>query len=211
MTFDDLVRTAGKEPVFRAALLEAGDVSAAELRVQLSWWVNAGKLIQLRRGVYTLAPPHRQVDPHPFLVAQTLRRNSYVSLQSALAYYGLIPEHVAAVTCITTGRTEELRTDLGSFVFRHVATRFFFGYRQTELVHNQRVFVATPEKALLDLIYLTRGGEREGYLRELRLHNLETLNEDLLSEATDKMGKPKLKRALRVLHHLTEEEGSSHT
>jgi len=190
-------------------MLEAGDVIQDELRVQLSRWVRAGKLIQLRRGVYALAPPHRQIEPHPFLLAQTLRRNSYISLQSALLYHGLIPEHVAAVTCITTGRTEELRTELGVFIFRHVATDYFFGYRQTDLVQGQRAFVATAEKAILDLVYLTPGGDREAYLRELRLSNLASVRMDLLSETATRMRKPKLMRALRVLRRLQEEGESS--
>jgi predicted transcriptional regulator of viral defense system len=168
-------------------------------------------VIQLRRGVYSLAPPHRQVEPHPFLIAQTLRKNSYVSLQSALAHHGLIPERAVAVTCITTGRPEELHTDMGRYIFRHVATDYFFGYRQIEMVHGQMAFVATPEKALLDLIYLTPGADREAYLRELRLQGLETLLEDVLSDAVARMGKPKLKRALRVLLRLIEEGGSSST
>jgi predicted transcriptional regulator of viral defense system len=210
MQFDGLMDLVGRLPVFHASLLQAGDISERALCVQLCRWVRAGKLIQLRRGVYALAPPYRQTDPHPFLVAQSLRRNSYVSLQSALAYYGLIPEQVVAVTSVTTGRTEEVNTDIGSFIFRHVAPNYFFGYSQTTVVSVQQVFVASREKALLDLLYLTPGGEREDYLRELRLQNLKALRMDALENAVNRMGKPKLTRALKVLKEivLTEEANS---
>lgn len=210
MQFDVLMGLVGRLPVFHASLLQAGDISERALRVQLSRWVRAGKLIQLRRGVYALAPPYRQTDPHPLLVAQSLRRNSYVSLQSALAYYGLIPEQVVAVTSVTTGRTEELNTAMGSFIFRHVAPNYFFGYAQTTVGFGQQAFVASPEKALLDLLYLTPGGERDDYVRELRLQNLEALRMDVLENAVNRMGKPKLVRALKVLKEtvITEEASS---
>jgi predicted transcriptional regulator of viral defense system len=202
MTFEDLLEVVGKLPVFHASLLQVGDISPPQLRVQLSRWVRSGKLIQLRRGVYSLAQPYRQVEPHRFAVAQALRKNSYVSLQSALAYHGLIPDHVAAVTCVTTGRTEELSTEVGSFIFRHIAPGYFFGYQQTTVRPEQHAFVATAEKAILDLLYLTPGAEQAAYVHELRLQNLEALSMDALETAVSRMGKPKLARALLVLGDL---------
>ena len=96
MKWIDLLNLIGGEPVFTSALLRSGSVSDAKLRPQLSRWVKAGKIIQLRRGVYLLASPYRKIDPHPFLIANYLRTGSYVSLQSTLAGYGMIPEHVSS-------------------------------------------------------------------------------------------------------------------
>lgn len=62
----------GDEPVFEAGLLLAGDVDPSDVRRQLSRWVNAGRLYQLRRGLYALAPPFQKIRPHPFLVANRL-------------------------------------------------------------------------------------------------------------------------------------------
>jgi predicted transcriptional regulator of viral defense system len=206
MKWRDLLAKVGREPVFRASLLEVGGVSAPELRVQLSRWVSAGRLVQLRRGVYALAGPHRQTDPHPFLIAQSLRQNAYVSLQSALAYHGLIPEHVPTVTCVTTGRSERIRTDLGSFVLRHISTKYFFGYRETEVARGQHAFVAFPEKALLDLVYLTPGGHRADFMRELRLDRAGALDREVLADFVDRFQKPKLRRALRALNSIIQSE-----
>jgi predicted transcriptional regulator of viral defense system len=64
------------------------------VRRQISRWVKVGRLHQLRRGLYALAPPYQKIVPHPFLVANRLVQGSYVSLQSALAHYGMIPEYV---------------------------------------------------------------------------------------------------------------------
>ena len=206
MKWEDLLAKVGREPVFRASLLEVGGVSTAELRVQLSRWVRAGRLVQLRRGVYALSRPHRQTDPHPFLIAQSLRKNAYISLQSALAYHGLIPEHVPTVTCVTTGRSERIQTDLGSFLLRHVSTTYFFGYRETEVARGQHAFVALPEKALLDLIYLTPGGDRTEFLRELRLQNADALDSEVLTDFVARLEKPKLRRALRALNSIIQPE-----
>ena len=87
MNFEELVEIIGDEPVFDTALLKAGSVTDAAVYLQLTRWTRAGKLVQLRRGVYALAPPYRKKEPHPFAIANALRRGAYVSLHSALAYY----------------------------------------------------------------------------------------------------------------------------
>ena len=81
-----MLEIVGNEPIFRTGLLLAGDVDPVHVRRQLGRWVKAGKVYQLRRGLYTLAPPHQQTKPHPFLISNQLVRPSYVSLQSALGY-----------------------------------------------------------------------------------------------------------------------------
>ncbi len=91
--FDHLLRIVGGEPVFETGLLLAGAVDAADVRQAIRRaGRRPGALYQLRRGLYALAPPFQKVPPHPFMVANQLVRGSYVSCQSALAHYGLIPE-----------------------------------------------------------------------------------------------------------------------
>ncbi|MGQ9767067.1 MAG: type IV toxin-antitoxin system AbiEi family antitoxin domain-containing protein, partial [Anaerolineae bacterium] len=104
MEFSRLLTIIGEEPLFETGLLLAGEVDPNDVRRQLSRWVKAGRLYQLRRGLYALAPPFQKVKPHPFVVANRMARGSYVSLQAALAHYGLIPEAVPAVTSVTTAR-----------------------------------------------------------------------------------------------------------
>src|SRR3972149_543274 len=104
MGWRDFLRIVGEEPVFTSALLLAGDVSPATIHLQLSRWAKAGKVIPLRRGVYVPAEPYRKVSANPFSPANRIKGGSYVSLQSALAYYGIIPEYVPVNTSVTTGR-----------------------------------------------------------------------------------------------------------
>lgn len=206
MEFERLLEVVGDEPIFETGLLLAGDVDPANARRQLSRWTKAGRLYQLRRGLYTLAPPFQKVKPHPFLIANRMVRASYVSLQAALAYYGLIPEYVPVVTSVTTARPGHWETPLGVYEFRHVKTSLLFGYRLTDLDGGQKAFVATPEKALLDLIYLQPGGDSSAYLRELRLQNLNRLDAEELRHQADRTGSSKLRRAARFVLELKRTE-----
>ena len=204
MKFASLLATVGDEPVFETGFLLAGDVNPADLRRQLSRWTTSGRLVQLRRGLYALAPPYRKAEPHPFLVANRLVRGSYVSLQSALTHHGLIPEHVPVITSVTTGRPQHRENPFGSFEYHHCSPDRLTGYRVEKLGGGQEALVATPAKALVDLIHLVPGADSRAYLRELRLTNLEKLDPaELLQSTVD--DRPKLRRAFRRLAALTEE------
>jgi len=206
MNFENLLQLIGKEPVFSSGLLLSGKISQPQIRLQLSRWVKAGRLQQIRRGLYLPAPAWRKVEPHPFLVANRMQPGSYVSLQSALAFHGLIPEHVPVVTSVGPGRGEEISTPLGRFKFNHIAESLLYGYSGQEIAGNQTAFIATPEKALLDLVYMTPGADSIEYLRELRLQDIASLSIEALLRLAARSGKPKLKRAAAMLNELAMEE-----
>ena len=194
MKFEELVEIVADEAVFETGLLLAGNVDASNLRRQLSRWTRAGRLLQMRRGLYALAPPWQKRKPQPFLVANRLASGSYVSGFSALAFAQAIPEYVAEVTSCTGGRPRAYRTPLGRFSFRRLKPKLCFGYRQIALGGGQQAFLAEPEKALLDLIYLHPGADDVAYLQELRL-NFEVLRLDVLDGFARECGAPKLLRA----------------
>lgn len=208
MKWPDVMALISREPVFRSSLLLSGTVSTAQIRLQLARWVQSGRLIQLRRGLYVLAPPWRKVEPHPFLMANALQPGSYVSQQSALAFYGLIPEHVPVVTSVGPGRPETIHNPLGTFQFKHIARRLVDGYSQVDVAPTQHAFVAGPEKALLDLVYLTPEGDSEEYLQSLRLQNLDTVRTQALQSLAERSGKPRLiKAARRVVRMVAHDAG----
>ncbi len=209
MKWGTLLEIIGDDPVFHSSLLLAGSANPADLGRQLPRWVKSGKLLQLRRGLYSLAEPHRKSPPHPFLVANKLKRASYVSLQSALEYNGLIPEYVPNITSITTGRPEALSTPLGNFVFKHIKKGLFFGYRLVDLGAGQSAFIACPEKALLDLLYLTPSSDDLNCLKELRLQNTQNLNLGLLLEQAHRFASRKLLRAAQKVKTIAGESAES--
>jgi predicted transcriptional regulator of viral defense system len=208
MEFAELLEIVGEEPVFETGFLMAGNANRRDIRHQLSRWTQAGKIYQLRRGHYCLAPPFQKVNPHPFLVANRMLPASYVSLQSALAYFGMIPEYVPVTTSVTTRRPYHWETPLGIFTFRHIQVDFFIGYRLEDIGEGQQAFIASPEKALLDLIYLESGGDTLDYLTELRLGNLNQLDWQILKNQAGRIEKPKLLRAIAAIQKVagTEEE-----
>jgi hypothetical protein len=206
MRFGELIEIVGEEPLFETDLLLAGDVDPANVQRQLSRWTRAGRVYQLRRGLYVLAPPFQKVKPHPFLIANRMMQPSYVSLQSALAYHRLIPEYVPVTTSVTTMRTDRWKTPLGSYAFRHLKSDLFRDYRLVDVTPEQQAFVASPEKALLDLIYLEPGADSPDYLWELRLQDLDQLDLDGLQRQADHAGSPKLRRAAAHVARLAQSE-----
>jgi predicted transcriptional regulator of viral defense system len=195
-----------KLPVFESGHLYAGADNPQQAQRQLTDWVRAGKVIQLRRGLYTLAQPYQSEHPHSYVVANHMVRASYVSLHAVLSQYDLIPEHVAVVTSVTTGRPGTWQNLYGHFSYQHIQSDLFFGFEYRQVTQTQWAYMATPEKALLDLIYLTPGADSEGYIRALRLQNLDQLDVERLTTYTDRINKPKLKRALAHILQIVEEE-----
>lgn len=199
MKWESLLDLVASEPVFSSSWLMSGEASVTQVRLQMSRWVSAGRLLQLRRGLYALAPTWRKVEPHPFLVANRIRRGSYVSLQSALAWHGVIPEHVPVVTSVGPGRRELVRNPLGAFQFQRLTPAMMFGYARIEITPRQYVFVASVEKALLDLVHLTPGSDSVEYLRELRLQNPAAIRLSMMDELAQRSGRPKLSRVSRIV------------
>lgn len=207
MKFEEMVDLVANEAVFSSALLLAGKRSAQNVRLQLSRWVKGGKLYQIRRGLYSLPPPWRKIEPHPFLIANRLRAGSYVSLHSALAWHGLIPEYTPVTTSVGAGHPIVSHTPIGSFVFKHIMPTLRFGYLEQAVAREQFAFIATPEKALIDLLYLTPGADSPAFIEELRLQNISILNKDLLIETTKRINKPKLFRCVKIIEELINTQG----
>lgn len=204
MKFKDLVQLAGDLPCFSARFLAAGE-DLSNIRYQLARWVRSGRIIKLHKGFYTLGAPYRKIRPEPFAISNALKSPAYVSLQSALSWHGLIPEFVAAVTAVTTARPQIIPTPLGRFEYRHISSDMFWGFKRVVLADRQEAFVADPEKAILDLVYLTPGGDRPEFLRELRLQNLGAIRRDFFVQFAEKSARPKLKRAVVHLQTILDE------
>ena len=204
-----LVELAARVPsngLFRTGQILAGQRSPSDLRRQLHRWARSGRVVQLRRGVYLLCAPYAKLPVHPFAVAGALKKASYVSLHSALAHHGMIPEGVPVTTSVTSGRPEEIDTPRGRFHFRHVSTRLLFGFSEVEMAPDQRALLASAEKALVDLLYLTPHSDRIAYLRELRVVPAESFDRDNLHQTVRRLGSRKVERAVRLLLDLWDSE-----
>jgi hypothetical protein len=110
-------------------------------------------------------------------ISNCLHRPSYISLESALSHYGLIPEAVYSVQNITTKKTIAYETIAGTFNYRNIKAQLFFGY---EVDNSQTIplLIASPEKAILDYLYLNHQLNTIEDIEGLRL-NLTTFNETI--------------------------------
>ena len=198
MEFEVFLKKVSKLPVIEAEALYSGTAKRASVEVQLSRWHKSGKLIQLKRGLYVLSETYRKAELYGPAVAAVLHRPSYLSLEKALEFHNLIPEQVVVYTSVTSNRPAVFKTGIGDFKYTHIQKSFFWGYSAATL-NGQTAFVALPEKALLDFFYLRHGPVTESYIDELRLQNLEDLDEKRLMQFAKKMNKPKLFRAAEQL------------
>ena len=104
-----------------------------------------------------------------FFISNHIYSPSYISLESALSYYGFIPEGVFKITSITTLKTQNFSTSLGYFVYQNLKPHLFFGY-ELKSFNGFYFKLADPQKCVLDFLYLHSDIKTEGHLFELRFN-----------------------------------------
>lgn len=137
-------------------------------RSALTRWVAKGYLLHLRNGCYAFSDWVSRSGAD-WVVSSKIYRPSYVSHYSALAHYGMIPEFVSQTTCVTTLKTANFQNVLGTFTYYHVKPELFFGFSGVTTATGHTAYLASPEKALLDLLYLTPAIDSVDDMEQLRL------------------------------------------
>lgn len=198
---------------FREKLLPLGCFSIKQIELffpnydvnNITRWVKMGYLTKLRRGWYAFAECLKERDI-TLLIANQLVEPSYISLHYALAYFGMIPESVIQLTSVTTQRTARYDTTIAAFSYHTIAADLYFGYQLIPLgskIQGERYYrMATPEKALLDLLYLHPEYQSEEDFLQLRLdedYMQEELNIDRLNEYLKRWDSQKLTKRVELL------------
>lgn len=161
---------------------------------KISELIHRGELIALKKGMYIPGKATELLPPPPFLIANHLWGPSYISLESALSYWGMIPERVFEITSVTLKSTKKYKTPAGRFTYQHIASPYYaFGIQRVALSKNQVAMLASPEKAICDKIVTTSGvilrspaQVHDFLIEDLRIDpdGLSTLNwQDILSWA----------------------------
>lgn len=160
---------------------------------------DGGEVIRLKKGLYVVNPDITGKPINEFLIANHLYGPSYVSMQSALRYYGLIPERVYEVISITTGLHKEFKNKLASFNYIHCPKEYFSIGIEIIKECGRQFIMASPEKALCDLMVyspnlnLRYQSEIHSYLEDdirFDLDAFKKFNLDILKECVEK-GKKK--------------------
>ncbi|MEN9303774.1 MAG: hypothetical protein RL264_2203 [Bacteroidota bacterium] len=119
---------------------------------RLSEWSKKGYIENVKRGFYRFTDqPLNQGTI--YFIANKIYTPSYISLESALAFYQIIPEAVFSVTSITTLNTTQLNSSVGNLTYNHLKENLFFGYELIER-NGLTIALASREKAILDYLYL---------------------------------------------------------
>ena len=159
-------------------------------RRRLYEWQKKGYILKLTNNYYIFRDAEID-DPFVRMIANKIYSPSYVSLESALSYYGFIPEAVFQITSITSRKTHNIQTDISNFNYRSIHKRLFWGYSLNTKT-SYRFFIADPEKTILDYLYLNPHLDDIKSLKELRF-NQEIFN-NLLNIS-------KLKKYLKIFSH----------
>jgi predicted transcriptional regulator of viral defense system len=120
---------------------------------QLMDWLKRG-YIRSFAGEYYLLADQQMDEPLRFMLANRLYEPSYISLESALAFYHIIPEAVLSVTSISSRKSKQFESDWGLLYYRSIKPLLMFGYEVIETAPNRKYSIASLEKAVLDYLYL---------------------------------------------------------
>ena len=155
MYFRTMIKEYAETPISRHLILDLlRDYQSPNDKI--SELLKSKELISLRRGLYVIGPNIDLPQPEPFLIANHLRGPSYVSLESALSYWNMIPERVYEISSVTTKTSKQYKTPVGRFSFHQLKTPYYsYGIKHIEYSPKQTILIASREKALCDKIVLT--------------------------------------------------------
>ena len=156
------------------------------LKKSIYRWKNKGWIYSLKRGLYELTYPEDFTIPDLY-IANRLYHPSYVSLETALSNYSIIPEISMAVTSITTKPTRRFKNKHGLFIYHTIKPEVFTGY----YVEKHRTFeflIAEPEKAFIDYLYF----------KVLRNKKFRIQDERFDNDAISQLNKKKLKKYAKL-------------
>lgn len=155
MDFRTIIKEYAEAPISRHLILEIlSDYQRPNDKI--SELLKSEELISIRRGLYITGPKMDLPSPEPFLIANHLRGPSYVSLESALSYWNMIPERVYEISSVTIKTSKKYKNQVGRFSYQQLKTPYYsYGIRSVKTSSKQTFLIASPEKALCDKVVLT--------------------------------------------------------
>jgi predicted transcriptional regulator of viral defense system len=167
----------------------------------LTRWTKQNLLVKLRNSWYSF-PEYLKIPNIQYFISNKIYSPSYISLHSALAFYGIIPEAIVQTTAVSSLKKANFENIFGSFSYQQVLLELMFGYEQKSFLNKQSLLFATPEKAILDLLYLYPQYNNKQEITELRFDKefmQEDLNIERLNEFTEKFQSKILRNRVNLL------------
>lgn len=197
MQFVEFQNQLSNYPVF--SLLDILKIIPDFNRIQLDRWAKKGYLKKVKKGFYYLNSVQINRD-FLFYTANKIYSPSYVSLELALKYYGLIPEEIFQITSVSTKKTINFKLPIGNFSYKHIKPSLYFGYRLVEF-GQQKLLIAEPEKAVLDYLYLHPNLKTVDDFEGIRINSDEfksQVNLEKLERYLETFGNKKLSRRTKI-------------
>lgn len=145
-------------------------------RDKISSLISDGKIIRVKKGLYVFGENLRQNPLNLETIANLIYGPSCISFEYALSHYGLLSERPITITSLTIGDSKTINTPLGTFEYRAInREKFKIGINYKDKGKEGGYFIASPEKALVDLVYKTPGIRT---LNELRYYLFEEMRID---------------------------------
>ncbi len=210
MSFEEFKKKTQQFPIILAKEALKFENNKQAMKNQLTRWERKGLILKLRRGIYLLNQYDRKIEPSKFYLANQLYEPSYISLESALSLYGIIPERTASTTSVTTKKTAHFENKSGDFIYQHIKPQAFKGFILIQEAAGLEAFVAKPEKAVVDFLYLNLKEFSQAPLDKLqesyRFQNLDTLKRRALIEVARGFGNRRLMNICVLLCNLIKKE-----
>jgi len=185
-------------------------------RDKITDMLRQGIIIRVKKGLYVFGDRYRKHPHSKELLANLIYGPSYVSLDYACAYYGIIPEKVEVLTSVTLSRSRRFSTPVGLFIYRQIPARAYeTGMVRVEVDHDQAFLMASPDKALADKIVSVRGApiasaaEMRRFLEEdLRIDDgaIRSMSAERIDEFAGRYRSLKLRRLSGLLRRLQKHE-----
>lgn len=153
MRFFDFEKVMAGTPVFTANEAKNIFFNQENILVQIAFWVKKGYLKKIEKGLYLLSTKENEIDPLTF--ASKIYAPSYLSLEFMLNRYGIIPDIPWTYTSISSRKTKFFENSFGNFSYQQIKKELFTGYI-TESRGGISFNLATPEKTIMDFIYLNK-------------------------------------------------------
>ena len=191
----------------------------AHPRDKITSLLKKGIIVRIKKGLYVFGEEYRRAPVSREILANLIYGPSYISLEYALHYHGLIPERVEALTSVTCGRSRSFSTPLGVFTYHRIPLPAFQrGMDQVLLGDGRPFLIATPEKALADKVVEDRGlaWQTQKACREYLLDNLRVdpvslgaMNLDRLAEIAQSYRSRKVRTLACFIGNLRNFEGKA--
>lgn len=189
MDFRSKIKNYSETPISRHLILELLS-NYKSPKDKISELIKSNNIVSLRRGLYIVGSNLDLPKPEPFLIANHLRGPSYVSLESALSFWNMIPERAFEISSVTLKTSKQFNTPVGRFSYKSLEAPYYsYGIQRINISPKQSILIASREKALCDKIVLTPNinlrsiiQTREFLLDDLRIDidELSILNTELI-------------------------------